>query len=55
MGITSSLCTFNKLFLCFVMLFGRLGALTVISIVNKNWMADFKEPIGYPEENVIIG
>ena len=55
MGITGSLCIFNKLFLCFVMLFGRLGPLTVISIVNKNWMADFKEPIGYPEENVIIG
>ncbi len=55
MGITGSLCNFNKLFLCFVMLFGRLGPLTVISIVNKNWMADFKEPIGYPEENVIIG
>lgn len=55
MGITSSLCRFNKLFLCFVMLFGRLGPLTVINVVNKNWMADFKEPIGYPEENVIIG
>ncbi len=55
MGITSSLCIFNKLFLCFVMLFGRLGPLTVINVVNKNWMADFKEPIGYPEENVIIG
>lgn len=55
MGATTSLCVFNRVFLCFVMLFGRLGPLTVINVVNKNWMADFKEPIGYPEENVIIG
>ena len=55
MGVTGELCVFNRIFLCFVMLFGRLGPLTVINVVNKNWMADFKEPIGYPEENVIIG
>lgn len=55
MGITGQLNAFNRVFLCFVMLFGRLGPLTVIGVVNKNWMADFKEPIGYPEENVIIG
>ncbi len=55
MGVTGALNTFNRIFLCFVMLFGRLGPLTVIGVVNKNWMADFKEPIGYPEENVIIG
>jgi len=55
MGITASLHIGSKLLLCLVMLFGRLGPLTIIGVVNKNWMADYKEPIRYPEENVIIG
>ena len=55
MGITASLHIGSKLLLCLVMLFGRLGPLTIIGVVNKNWMADYNEPIRYPEENVIIG
>ncbi|MCR5350757.1 MAG: hypothetical protein K6E20_07195 [Acholeplasmatales bacterium] len=55
MGITSQLALGSKVVLCIVMLLGRLGPLTVIGVVNKNWMANYNEPIRYPEENVIIG
>lgn len=55
MGITNQLNTANRLIICFLMLFGRLGPLTVIGVVNKNWMNASKESIQYVEENVIIG
>lgn len=54
-GITTSLFIPNKLLLSFLMLFGRLGPLTVIGVVNKNWMSSSKEAIQYVEESVIIG
>lgn len=54
-GITTSLYIPNKIILSFVMLFGRLGPLTVIGVVNKNWMTSSKEAIQYVEESVIIG
>ena len=37
------------------MFVGRLGPLTVIGLVNKNWMAESNEEIQYVEESVIIG
>ncbi len=55
MGITSSLNTFNKLFICLIMFIGRLGPLTIIGLVNKNWMSESNEEIQYVEESVIIG
>ena len=55
MGITSSLNVFNKLFFCLIMFVGRLGPLTIIGLVNKNWMSDSNEEIQYVEESVIIG
>ena len=55
MGITSSLNTLNKLFFCLLMFVGRLGPLTIIGLVNKNWMTDSNEEIQYVEESVIIG
>jgi trk system potassium uptake protein TrkH len=55
MGITSSLNTFNKLFVCLIMFIGRLGPLTIIGLVNKNWMSDSGEEIQYVEESVIVG
>lgn len=55
MGITSSLNTFNKIFLCLIMFVGRLGPLTIIGLVNKNWMTESNEEIQYVEESVIIG
>jgi hypothetical protein len=32
-----------------------LGPLTIIGVVNKNWLGTSKEPIQYVEEKVIIG
>ena len=55
MGITSKLNVFNKLFICIIMFTGRLGPLTIIGLVNKNWMSDSNEEIQYVEESVIIG
>ena len=55
MGITSSLNALNKLFFCLLMFVGRLGPLTIIGLVNKNWMTDSNEEIQYVEESVIIG
>ena len=55
MGITSSLNIFNKIFFCLIMFVGRLGPLTIIGLVNKNWMAESNEEIQYVEESVIIG
>jgi len=55
MGITPCLNVLNKLLLCVLMLLGRLGPLTVIGVVNKNWLASSKENIRYVEENVIVG
>lgn len=55
MGITSSLNAFNKIFLCIIMFLGRLGPLTVIGVLNKNWMRGSNEQINYVEESVIIG
>ena len=55
MGITTSLNWGNRLIISFLMLFGRLGPLTVIGVVNKNWMTESNEQIKYVEESVIIG
>lgn len=54
-GITVSLSIPNKIILSLLMLFGRLGPLTVIGVVNKNWMSSSNEAIQYVEESVIIG
>ena len=55
MGITTSLNAGSRIILCFIMFFGRLGPLTIIGVVNKNWLGASKEEIKYVEENVIIG
>lgn len=55
MGITTSLNSFNKIIICILMFLGRIGPLTVIGVVNKNWMNDLNEDIKYVEERVIIG
>ena len=54
-GITTVLNVPNKVLLSVLMLFGRLGPLTIIGIVNKNWMTSSEESIQYVEESVIIG
>ena len=55
MGITTSLNAATKAILCALMLFGRLGPLTVIGVLNRNWMSSSNEQIEYIEESVIIG
>lgn len=55
MGITGKLNVFNRLFICVIMFTGRLGPLTIIGLVNKNWMTESNEEIQYVEESVIIG
>ncbi|MCI5583341.1 MAG: hypothetical protein MR357_06485 [Anaeroplasma sp.] len=55
MGITSSLNSANKIILCLMMFFGRIGPLTIIGVVNKSWMVESKENVKYIEESVIIG
>ena len=54
-GITTDLAISNKVIISFMMLLGRLGPLTVIGTVNKNWINPPKEMIRYVEESVIIG
>ena len=55
MGITGDLCWVCHIILCFIMLMGRLGPLTVMGILNKNWLTDANDEIDYVKENVIIG
>ena len=55
MGITKSLSVGSKIVLCVLMLFGRLGPLTIIGVVNKNWMNESRSDIKYVEEGVYVG
>jgi trk system potassium uptake protein TrkH len=55
MGITTSLNAGSSIIICFIMFFGRPGPLTIIGVVNKNWIGNSKEAIQYVEENLIIG
>ncbi len=55
MGITASFNVLSKVVMCFLMFFGRLGPLTIISVVNHNWMTESKEKIQYVEERIIVG
>lgn len=55
MGITTALNSANRVLLCLIMFCGRLGPLTIVGVVNKNWMSESKEAIQYVEENIIIG
>lgn len=55
LGITTSLNNFSKIVICIMMFLGRLGPLTIIGVVNRNWMRESKEKIQYVEERVIIG
>nr|MCR5787335.1 hypothetical protein [Acholeplasmatales bacterium] len=55
MGITPYLNSASKIIISLLMLFGRLGPLTIIGVVNKHFMSDTKENLKYVEEGVIIG
>ena len=55
MGITSSLNTTSRIIISILMLLGRIGPLTIIGVVNKNWMTASNDDIQYVEESVIVG
>ncbi len=55
LGLTTSLNNFSKIVICIMMFLGRIGPLTIIGVVNRNWMSESKEKIQYVEERVIIG
>lgn len=55
MGITTALNSANRVLFCLIMFCGRLGPLTIIGVVNNNWMSKSKEAVQYVEENIIIG
>lgn len=55
LGITPLLRSSSKIILSMLMLVGRLGPLTIISIFNKNYFFDESTNISYPEEKFIIG
>lgn len=51
LGITSGLSVASKIVLCIVMFIGRVGTLTLLSILLKEDQKNIK----YPEENIIVG
>ena len=51
-GITSSLTKFSRIIIILLMLFGRIGPLTILSALS-NKSSNYE--IRYPEENVSIG
>jgi trk system potassium uptake protein TrkH len=55
LGITPYLYTGSKMVLCFLMLFGRLGPLTMISLWNRNWNKNEVSNVRYVEEKIILG
>ena len=54
-GITSSLSPLGKFLISLTMYCGRLGPLTIISLLNSNWIFDKSSGVKYIEENVLIG
>lgn len=55
MGITSSLSSASRIVIIILMFIGRLGPLTVISMVNRNWMTAGDDPVTYPDGNILVG
>lgn len=55
LGLTSQLLPLSKIFLCLLMFLGRVGALTLFSLWNKNWNNPNNETVKYVEEKFIIG
>ena len=55
MGITQSLSWGSELVIIFMMYFGRLGPLTILSLINRNWRTGSENGVRYVEEKVVIG
>ncbi|HPX83595.1 MAG: potassium transporter TrkG [Bacilli bacterium] len=54
-GITPTLHWVSKILISATMLIGRLGPITIISLLNKRWNKEGTEPVSYLEEKIIIG
>ncbi len=55
-GITSTLEPLSKVILCTLMFFGRLGPLTIFSLLNRNYYKpEDSNEVEYLEENIIVG
>jgi len=55
MGTTTLISTTGRFIFCFIMFIGRLGPITLISIINKNWNKTDDNSIIYPDGKIIIG
>ena len=55
MGITMDFYWGSKLVISLLMFFGRIGPLTIIGVVNRNWLKQTNENIQYVEERIIVG
>lgn len=55
LGITQSLTAGSKICLCISMFVGRVGPLTFMAMMNKQWMYESEEKIKYVEEKIMIG
>ena len=55
MNITPTLHWASKIILCVVMFFGRVGALTMFSLWNRNMNKVEDDAVSYLEEKIIIG
>ena len=54
-GITPTLHWLSKILISASMLIGRLGPITIISLLNKRWNKEGTDPVTYLEEKIIIG
>ncbi len=54
-GITSTLEPFSKVVLCVLMFFGRLGPLTIFSLLNRNYNKPENDAVEYLELDIMIG
>lgn len=55
MGATQKLSIPSEFVISFMMFFGRLGPLTILSLINRNWKTGSDDSIRYVEEKVVIG
>ena len=54
-GITTSLQTGSKALLILAMFFGRLGCMTVLMVLRRNWNRGEDEAIRYVDAEIIVG
>ena len=55
LSLTSTLTWGSKIVLIFVMFAGRVGPLTIMSLMNRDWHKLGYHPVDYLEEKIIIG